>query len=115
MSRRILGCKNNMPSEVLRGELGWVTLASRRSMLRLFFWERLLQAKGDSWLRLAFQCSRQMMNESSGQQLVQSHKAGALQDWARAGMGGSRITIVDVPEERPWKDLVSKVEERYGG
>ena len=42
MGRRILGVRQNVNNEVVYGELGWWTLKTRRDMLRLRYWKKLL-------------------------------------------------------------------------
>ena len=45
MAKRILGLKESTNNEVVLGELGWWKLKSRRDMLRLRYWRRLINMK----------------------------------------------------------------------
>ena len=61
MARRILKCSKKTPAEVLQGELGWVSLAGRRAMLRLFFWARILELGRHTWVRRLYNAGRQQL------------------------------------------------------
>ena len=45
MGRRILGLRENVNNEVVYGALGWWTLRTRRDLLRLRYWRKLLTMK----------------------------------------------------------------------
>ena len=47
MAKRILGLKESTNNEVVLGELGWWKLKSRRDMLRLRYWRRLIKMQQD--------------------------------------------------------------------
>ena len=61
MGRRILRCSKNTPVEVIQGELGWMSLAGRRAMLRLFFWAKILEMSGLSWVKRLYRAGRQQL------------------------------------------------------
>ena len=58
MARRILGSSRSTANEVVLGELGWSSLKSRRMMLRLFFWHKLLRMGEDRWVKRVYEASR---------------------------------------------------------
>ena len=58
MARRILGCSKTTSKEVVLGELGWTSLKSRRMMLRLFFWHKLIMMDEGRWVKRVYQASR---------------------------------------------------------
>ena len=45
MGRRVLGVTRTTTKEVIQGELGLISISSRRILLRLRFWEKLIRMK----------------------------------------------------------------------
>jgi hypothetical protein len=58
MGKRILKVKSSCPDEAVMGELGWISLAGRRMMLRLFFWRKILMCGAGRWVRRVYEASR---------------------------------------------------------
>ena len=58
MGKRILKVKSSCPDEAVMVELGWISLAGRRMMLRLFFWRKILMCGADRWVRRVYEASR---------------------------------------------------------
>ena len=58
MGRRILGLRENANNEVIYGELGWWTLRTRRDLLRLRYWKKLLSMKDSRLTKMVYQWER---------------------------------------------------------
>ena len=52
--RTILGCSSRMPSEVVRGELGWPAMAARRDRAKLRFFHHLITMERHRMVRFVF-------------------------------------------------------------
>ena len=61
MGRKLLRCGSRTNNEVVRGELGWGTLKSRRDELRLRYWRRLVVMSEDRIPRIVYEQSRQRL------------------------------------------------------
>jgi hypothetical protein len=59
MGRRILGCVSTTANEVVRGELGWMTMKSRRDLLRLGYWGKVMRMREGRWTRRLYEKSRE--------------------------------------------------------
>ena len=58
MGRRILGVRQNVNNEVVYGELGWWTLKTRRNVLRLRYWKRLLDMEESRLTKIVYRWER---------------------------------------------------------
>ena len=75
IARRILKCGNRVSNAVLSGELGWISLKGRRTLLRLSFWGRILSMAPERWPRRMYERSRALLEERPGSgSLVRRHQ-----------------------------------------
>ena len=52
--KALLACSSRMPDEVVRGELGWMSMDARRDMMKLRFFGRLVRMKEQRVVRKMF-------------------------------------------------------------
>ena len=55
MGKRILGLKESTNNEVVLGELGWWRMKTRRDMLRLRYWRRVINMKKERLPRIVYE------------------------------------------------------------
>ena len=60
MAKRILVLKEKTTNEVMLAELGWWPLRARRDMIRLRYWQKLLNMKQDRLPKLIYDCEREI-------------------------------------------------------
>ena len=58
MGRRILGLRKNSNNEVVYGELGWWRLKTRRDLLRLRFWRKIINMKETRLTKIVYEWER---------------------------------------------------------
>ena len=58
MGRRILGIRENANNEVVYGELGWWRLSTRRDLLRLRYWAKILTMKESRLTKIVYEWER---------------------------------------------------------
>jgi hypothetical protein len=64
--KSILGCSSRMASEVVRGELGWMTMAGRRAVMKMRFFGRLVWMDKDRVVRRVFEKRYRAWKEGNG-------------------------------------------------
>ena len=55
MGKRILGLKESTNNEVVLGELGWWKMKTRRDMIRLRYWRKLINMGKERLPRVAYE------------------------------------------------------------
>jgi hypothetical protein len=102
MGKRILACSKRTPDEVVQGELGWMSLAGRRMMLRLFFWAKILRMGRDTWVRRVYSAGRRLVEALPGR----PSWCRLTRTWLRQLGLGQYWDSQETPEITDWKDMV---------
>lgn len=115
MGRRILGLRENVNNEVVYGELGWWTLRTRRDLLRLRYWGKLLAMKETRLTKIIYEWERKQNVPHSWC----SHTKDLLRNiglgdfWERQSIQGSKTEWNRViwdnlqnREEGRWKEVI---------
>ena len=63
IARRVLRCGISVSNAALSGELGWMSLKGRRTMLRLSFWGKVLRMAPERWAKRAYVRSKEMLEQ----------------------------------------------------
>ena len=58
MRKRITGLRTTTANEVVLGELGWLPMKTRRDILRLRYWYKILKMKSDRIPRCIYEADR---------------------------------------------------------
>jgi hypothetical protein len=112
VGKRILRVNKNTSNEVVVGELGWLTLKGRRTMLRLNFWAKILQMPQKRWVRRVYNESRRRIRTHPGRKNWCSYtrdclnRLGLLELWNSEVLPSGWNTVVREKirelEERDW-------------
>ena len=118
MGKRILGLFKYTNNEVIQGELGWWTLKSRREMLRLRFWWKLLDMSNERLPRRVYEWElRQIRKDSSWTSYTKRvlFSLGLEKEWQRQEVEESymewgekvKTKILEREQERWWNRVQS--------
>ena len=92
--RLALGVGRSVPEEVVRGDLGWVTVRGRREYLKLVYWGKVVREKGEGMVGNVYREGRRRVEQENG--AGGWSRRGGARGWSRrgeqGGAGGGRAS-----------------------
>jgi hypothetical protein len=101
--KSILGCGSKMANEVVRGELGWMTMAGRRAVMKMRFFGRLVRMDEDRVVRKVFVKRYRKWKAGEGGwfgNVKEMMEKSGIGDWWDEG------TWEGMPEKAEWDSMV---------
>ena len=103
--RMSLGVSTDIPEEVVRGELGWWRVRTRREYLRLVYWGRIVRGKG-TIVEAAYRQGRRRVQLGTARKAEWAARTKAVLD--RIGLA-TVWASEDVGTDREWKRMVRRL------